>query len=102
MKTRIVISLFLLVISRFAFSQNATYPEIDSLLKTASVFYKSNQDSALYYSETALKKARQINDTILLGKTIAQNGIYLISKKNILMLKNFYVLIFKTVKKSTF
>ncbi|MEZ4857384.1 MAG: LytTR family transcriptional regulator [Flavobacteriaceae bacterium] len=63
------------------YSQNNTVSEIDNLLSKAKSFYKTHQDSALYYSEIAYKKAKKINDTVLIGKTIAEKGTYLISKK---------------------
>ena len=62
-------------------AQNSPLTEIDSLLQKAQVFYKSNQDSALYYSDLAYHIAKKEHNIELLGKTIAQKGTYLLSKK---------------------
>ena len=57
------------------------FVEIDSLLSKSTSFYKTNQDSALFYSDVAYKKAIMLNDTSLIGKTITHKTTYLISKK---------------------
>ncbi|MEZ4855357.1 MAG: LytTR family transcriptional regulator [Gelidibacter sp.] len=62
-------------------SQNEVNFEIDTLLHTAESFYKTNQDSALYYSEIAYNKALKLNKTAIIAKTITYKSTYLISKK---------------------
>lgn len=76
-----ILSLFIIFLGHLGYSQGITHPEIDSLLKKAQTFYKSNQDSALYYSEVAYNRAKELNDFAIIGKTIAQKGTYLLSKK---------------------
>ncbi|PKA82961.1 tetratricopeptide repeat protein [Ulvibacter sp. MAR_2010_11] len=70
-----------LTLTSTCFSQNTSSVEIDSLLFRAQQFYKTHQDSALYYSNIAFVKAKELNNVKLIGKTVAQKTTYLISKK---------------------
>ena len=72
---------FLILSESTAFSQDHTQIDFDSLLQKAKVFYKTNQDSALYYSGLAYKKALKQGDVSVIGQAIAQHATYLISKK---------------------
>lgn len=80
MKTSFLFFVFLLSFCSQSYSQDTSNSEVDLLLEKAQGFYKINQDSALYYSEIAYNKAKALNDPAIIGKTIAQMSIYLISK----------------------
>ena len=73
-------SIFLLL-STFGYSQVSSLSVIDSLLSKSSKFYKTNQDSAYYYSNLAHKKAIALKDTSLIAKTIAYKTSYMLSLK---------------------
>ena len=81
MKKVLFIIGFLILSESTAISQNHTQIDFDSLLQKAKVFYKTNQDSALYYSGLAYKKALKLGDVSVIGQAIAQHATYLISKK---------------------
>lgn len=61
------------------FAQNNL--KIDSLLNKAHAFYKTNLDSALYYSNIAHKKAIKNGDDSKIGKAIVYKTTYLLSQR---------------------
>lgn len=81
MKNVLFIIGFLYLSISTTISQNNSQIEFDSLLQKANVFYKTNQDSAIYYSGLAYKKALKQGEISLIGKAISQHATYLISKK---------------------
>lgn len=79
MKRFLIVFASLLFIN--AFSQDVADLTIDSLLLKAKAFYKTNQDSAIYFSDLAYNKAKELNNDQLIGKTITLKSTYLLSKK---------------------
>ena len=75
------ISFALLLVSFFSSAQISSTSEIDSLLSKAHGFYKTNQDSALYYAEIAYSKSIAVNDVNLIAKSIVYKNTYLITQK---------------------
>lgn len=74
-------SIFLILLFFFTFGQAQNELKIDSLLKKAHAFYKTNLDSALYYSNIAHEKAKKIDGYKELGKVIAYKTTYLLSQR---------------------
>ncbi len=70
-----------LFVSVFGFSQSVDYSNIDTLLLKAHSFYKTNQDSALYYAEIAYNKSVERNNIKYIAKSIIYKNTYLIAKK---------------------
>lgn len=81
MKNRVFILTFILFIVLNMVSQDRLHNDIKSLLDRAQSYYKTNQDSALYYSDLAYNKAIINRDTAALGNVITYKTTYLISKK---------------------
>src|SRR5690606_17328514 len=81
MEKRIFIFAFITLFALKLRSQNQVNSEINTLLNTAESFYKTNQDSALYYSEIAYNKALKLKNIDIIAKTITYKTTYLISKK---------------------
>ncbi len=73
--------IFLLCLLFFSKGVAQTASDIDSLLKKANNFYKTYQDSALYYAEEAYQKSVVINDVNLIAKSIIYKNTYLIVQK---------------------
>ena len=71
----------LLFASFFSFAQTTPESEIDVLLGKAQEFYKTNQDSALYYAEIAYSKSIEIDDVQLIARSIIYKNTYLIVQK---------------------
>lgn len=53
---------------------------VDDYIIDAETFYKTNLDSAVYYSNKAYTQALQLKDTILIGRAIVAKTTYLLSQ----------------------
>lgn len=73
-------SIFLLYFT-FGYSQVSGDIGIDSLLAKAQTFYKTNQDSAYYYSNLAHLKAIALKDTSKIASAITYKTTYMLSLK---------------------
>ncbi|MDG5491042.1 LytTR family transcriptional regulator [Psychroserpens sp. SPM9] len=71
----------MLLVSFFSLAQVTPKSEIDTLLRKALVFHKTNQDSGLYYADIAYSKSRALNDVPLIARSIIYKNTYLITKK---------------------
>ncbi|MGS2725743.1 tetratricopeptide repeat-containing sensor histidine kinase [Psychroserpens sp. BH13MA-6] len=71
----------LLLVSYFSSAQISSISEIDSILKKAHGFFKTDQDSALYYANIAYNKSLELNDTSVIAKAIIHKNTYLITQK---------------------
>jgi hypothetical protein len=69
----------LVFVSVLTYSQNGL--GIDSLISKASGFYKTNQDSALFYAGKAYDMALRTDNNTLIAKAAYHKSIYLIGKK---------------------
>jgi DNA-binding LytR/AlgR family response regulator len=66
-------------ISICGYSQN--HSNIDTLISKASSFYKTNQDSALFYADLAYNKALMTDNVSIIANAAYHKSIYLIGKK---------------------
>lgn len=66
-------------VSFLTYSQNN--PEIYSLISKANSFYKTNQDSALFYAGKAYEIALQTDNSSIIANAAYHKSIYLIGKK---------------------
>ncbi|WP_299332971.1 histidine kinase [uncultured Psychroserpens sp.] len=73
-------SIFLLFFT-IGYSQVSGDLGIDSLLSKAQAFYKTNQDSAYYYSNIAHIKAISLKDTSKIAEAITYKTTYMLSLK---------------------
>lgn len=71
----------LLLVSFFSLAQVTPKSEIDSLLRKAIEFHKTNQDSGLYYAHMAYSKSMTLNDVPLIARSIIYKNTFLITKK---------------------
>lgn len=70
---------FAVFISVCGYSQN--HSNIDTLIAKASSFYKTNQDSALFYANLAYNKAIMTDNISIIANAAYHKSIYLIGKK---------------------
>lgn len=66
-------------ISICGYSQN--HSNIDTLISKANSFYKTNQDSALFYADVAYNKALMTDNVSIIANAAYHKSIYLIGKK---------------------
>jgi len=65
------------------FSQNQDKNEIEAYIKKAHHIYRTNIDSALFYSNRAYELSLKYKDTLLIGKSIYYKSLCLIGKEKI-------------------
>jgi len=78
---KLFVSILFLSFSFISYSQNHSEVSIDSLLKIAQSFYRTNVDSAYYYSNVAHQKALKTKNTKGIANTIFYKSTYLIGQK---------------------
>ena len=73
--------IFLLCCYGFGFSQDQQKNNIEALITKAHTVYKTNIDSAFYYSNKAYRLSLQVRDTSLIATSIFYKSLCLIGKE---------------------